>query len=103
RRCMLCRSGGPGGYKIPGCGGVTRVLFNLKAKMITAQRPTAAAILFITIMSFSLGSSSAARAADSGSGAAAPRQDFPPISIAPGPYSNDLNSFKQYKYPDWFH
>ena len=53
-------------------------------------------------MSFSLGSSSAARAADSGSGAAAPRQDFPPISIVPGPYSDDLNSFKQYRYPDWF-
>jgi len=28
--------------------------------------------------------------------------EFPPMTIAPGPFTADLQSFKQYQYPEWF-
>jgi alpha-L-fucosidase len=29
-------------------------------------------------------------------------RDYPPMSVAPGPFSADLETFKKYQYPDWF-
>src|SRR5271165_4104871 len=66
-----------------------------------ASRIGTAEVLFITTMIL-FGYASAVPAADSDGGGAAPQEEFPPVSFAPGPFSEDLNSFKQYKYPDWF-
>ncbi len=34
--------------------------------------------------------------------ASSPAAQYPPVSIEPGRFNADLQSFKQYKYPDWF-